>query len=1172
MPKSLQQLSLIINRLLIFPKLTNHSNQYIRREQEDQATRIASGRPLFNFEYKLYQQTTQIVNRIFQSLGLLTLGLFLLCASANAQTKNQKIDIKAELSHAQFIGTTPVMRDMVPKSQSDRDRAKEARKHHEIPKNFMGRDIKPPQKSGTFPQGDDPIVQSGISGGGIVIEPLVNMDGLSSNFGSPHDPSGDIGADYYVQAINATRIGIYDKEGNFQMDFTGNSLWSSLGFSSAGDPIVLYDQSESKWIITEFANQGNRLMIAVSTSGDPTGSYNVFAFSTPSFPDYPKYAIWTDALVVTTNEDGSAGSPSYHINKQDLYAAVANPEIQRISLPGLPGGPGFFIGTPVDWSGNTPPPAGTKQYIVRLRDDNWGAVTTDAVELYELDIVWGNVGASSANMVIIPTSPYDSNGCTGGGFFDCIPQGGNAGNVDGMTEFIMNQPHYRNFGTHESMVMAWTVDKGSNTAAIRWMELRRTGASDWAIYQESTYGADDGLQRFAPAICFDQSGNIGMAFTTSSSSEFLSLKFTGRRESDALGEMTVVETAVVDGLSSNSAPQGGGNRYLDYPHMSVDPLNGRTFWFTSEYAGTGGNSRTRILSFELSRDTIDIGPSALLTPQDAGDLADETIAMTIENFGLTTQNIFLAGYIVDDQDPVIESIGEVIPPGGTYDYAFGPTADFSEAGEYEVKLFTVLDNDSNLNNDTLRVTVTNLPRWDAAITDISFPDENPCLEEKTAVATITNYGSDVLVIASLWVELNGNIVDILYWNGAIQTGQSTTVEIPISNAISGENQLAIRTNLPNNEDDQIPENDEFSRTFTSFDGEEFSFILTTDLYPDEISWEIEDEAGNILFEGGGNYSTSSTSTENFCLPAGQCFDFTINDSYGDGICCMEGNGSYSIVNSEGTTIVNSNGQYGSGETQMICTEEDACALTAEVNASPESLAGAGDGVLLIEPANGVGPYQFSINNGPVQNNGMFSGLAGGSYTILITDQNECDFTQSIVITTCKMEVVVVTGSETAIGAENGTISIDASNGDAPYQYSIDGGVSFLTASSFALLAPGDYDVVVIDALGCQEIATVEVSSFTTGLESNEYNVKVEVLPNPTNGLFRVNVEGIESDGPFLDYQIYDVSGKKLHSGIIARYDNRFTGNVSLIHYPDGMYFMKFKHQKINELVRVIKSN
>ena len=41
-------------------------------------------------------------------------------------------------------------------------------------------------------------------GGGNVIEPLVNIDGIG-DFGSPHDPTGEVGLDHFIQAVNVTR-------------------------------------------------------------------------------------------------------------------------------------------------------------------------------------------------------------------------------------------------------------------------------------------------------------------------------------------------------------------------------------------------------------------------------------------------------------------------------------------------------------------------------------------------------------------------------------------------------------------------------------------------------------------------------------------------------------------------------------------------------------------------------------------------------------------------------------------------------------------------------------------------------------------------------------------------------------------------------------------------------
>lgn len=89
-----------------------------------------------------------------------------------------------------------------------------------------------------------------------------------------------------------------------------------------------------------------------------------------------------------------------------------------------------------------------------------------------------------------------------------------------------------------------------------------------------------------------------------------------------------------------------------------------------------------------------------------------------------------------------------------------------------------------------------------------------------------------------------------------------------------------------------------------------TFALTTDNYGGETSWEIKDDAGIIKVSGGGYDSNSSTS-EAVCLSDGD-YTLIVTDSYGDGICCSYGNGSYSLT-IEGEVLA-TGGQFGSEDT------------------------------------------------------------------------------------------------------------------------------------------------------------------------------------------------------------------------------------------------------------------
>ena len=97
-----------------------------------------------------------------------------------------------------------------------------------------------------------------------------------------------------------------------------SSLWSGFGGAcqtgGSGDPVVLYDQLADRWIITQFATATGGTPItdecvAVSTSGDATGTYNRYGFHLGSnFFDYPHLSIWPDGYYMSMNVFNSAGT------------------------------------------------------------------------------------------------------------------------------------------------------------------------------------------------------------------------------------------------------------------------------------------------------------------------------------------------------------------------------------------------------------------------------------------------------------------------------------------------------------------------------------------------------------------------------------------------------------------------------------------------------------------------------------------------------------------------------------------------------------------------------------------------------------------------------------------------------------------------------------------------
>lgn len=98
-----------------------------------------------------------------------------------------------------------------------------------------------------------------------------------------------------------------------------------------------------------------------------------------------------------------------------------------------------------------------------------------------------------------------------------------------------------------------------------------------------------------------------------------------------------------------------------------------------------------------------------------------------------------------------------------------------------------------------------------------------------------------------------------------------------------------------------------------------TLTIVFDNYPGETSWNIKNSASSVVASGGtyGSSAAGSTLTVPLCLPNG-CYTLTMMDSYGDGICCAYGNGSYSLKSNATNVVMASGGQFGSQEAKGFC--------------------------------------------------------------------------------------------------------------------------------------------------------------------------------------------------------------------------------------------------------------
>jgi hypothetical protein len=189
--------------------------------------------------------------------------------------------------------------------------------------------------------------------------------------------------------------------------------------------------------------------------------------------------------------------------------------------------------------------------------------------------------------------------------------------------------------------------------------------------------------------------------------------------------------------------------------------------------------------------------------------------------------------------------------------------------------------------------------------------------------TLKNNGELPITNVGINYTLTGSPTALFVWNGLLQPGQTANVQLPWITVTAGEYELLVNTISPNGNEDQVPENDGWTRAFTvSTPGQLVRLELTLDDFGTDITWSLATDVGTVLYEGGpyADGDAGELVQSDFCLTNG-CYVFTINDAFGNGICCDEGNGSYFIHAPDLLTFVESDGQYGEGEEQPFCLSE-----------------------------------------------------------------------------------------------------------------------------------------------------------------------------------------------------------------------------------------------------------
>lgn len=838
------------------------------------------------------------------------------------------------------------------------------------------------------PKVEDPLRQTTIPRTQATVDIRFIADGMDEATAevNPPDVNGAIGRSVYLQSVNRSWFQAFDRAGHALTDpFSLQDMWASVGLSSRGDPIVLYDEEADRWLLFSLKTLTS-IIYAISSTDDPLGSYRIYSYDAPTAVDYPKIGISDSAYFLTVNALYDL-DVVYFFNRQQIVQNDPNVLVQHVELPTKDYSKA--VSAPVDrvgakgWSNNLP-------ITLRFKDDAWTEETDDSdeIQLWTYDINWENALESTSQFSSVITAPFDSDICVNSRY--CIPQP-NEKKLDGLEGFTMNKITRRTFKTHESLILNFSVVAAAEATGIRWVELRHEPGEPWTLYQEGTLGLGDDVHRWIGSMAINHLGDIMLAYAASGEDLYPSLRLTGRKADDPLGIMTVPEYELKAG---SGAKDGILNRYGDYFSMNPDPISA-DFWFTGEYVGADNSWKTIVTSFSLSKDSTDLAVVDVLSPVSDSSLGvSESLEVLVKNNGLKPIDKFYISYSVDDMPAITEFVdGMVIPSDSSYVYTFSSTLDLSIPRDYRIEVWVSAVADRFLPNDTLVESVSK--RWplDLEVSGFNGLRGITCDTFTDFKCVFTNQGSLPVntIEFHLWIDNNGPFRQ--FWNGVLLPGERRETPLFVGGLELGKSDVKLIAHRVNSRTDDNMVNDTSVAQIEVIDGYVASLAIAFDENPKQTSWYLEG-GGKILYKGGpyDQQQANRVREFDFCLEHDSCYTFVILDSKGDGIATPRG---YSIRNENNVQITSILQQdFGFEERNSFCPER--CKVEGSLHVTDASGSDVPDGSIVIVPTAGIPPFLFSIDGGDMfQSEPAFHDLTPGTYHIVVKGAGDCVFTDSI---------------------------------------------------------------------------------------------------------------------------------------------------------------------------------
>ena len=207
--------------------------------------------------------------------------------------------------------------------------------------------------------------------------------------------------------------------------------------------------------------------------------------------------------------------------------------------------------------------------------------------------------------------------------------------------------------------------------------------------------------------------------------------------------------------------------------------------------------------------------------------------------------------------------------------------------------------------------------------------------------------------------------------------------------------------------------------------------------------------------------------------------------------------------------------------------------------------GAANGTFTVKVSGGHAPYQYSLDGITFQDSAYFTNLDSGEYELIVRDTNEC--TAIAEVTILSPEALMLSGlvNSSTESSGNGSITLNVSGGQAPYQYTWNNGDVTAILSNLTM---GNYEVTVTDATGCKTRASFIVEG-VTAVNEQPHQVAA-IYPNPSKGELYID---IPNSSMARIATLYSMSGQKVREVKLVVGHNQ----LQIDGLKRGSYLLKF---------------